>query len=112
MPTITSGLSPMNLRAICAAVPVLPWALWVLPLEVLAVFVAGLLEGLLDPSRAASSAGCSTMAVTATDLCSSALAPKDRAMPRGQALRATIYSCRPASCGDLLIVLARCSELF
>lgn len=28
MPTITSGLSPMNLRAICAAVPVLPWALW------------------------------------------------------------------------------------
>ena len=48
MPTITSGLSPMNLRAICAAVPVLPWALWYCP-EVLAVFVAGLLEGLLDP---------------------------------------------------------------
>lgn len=28
MATITSDLSPMNLRAICAAVPVLPWALW------------------------------------------------------------------------------------
>ena len=28
MATITSDLSPTNLRAICAAVPVLPWALW------------------------------------------------------------------------------------
>src|SRR4029453_18101475 len=28
MATIAVGLSPTNLRAICAAVPVLPWALW------------------------------------------------------------------------------------
>jgi len=28
MPTMASGWSPTNLRAICAAVPVLPWALW------------------------------------------------------------------------------------
>ncbi|MNF16932.1 hypothetical protein D3C80_2201900 [compost metagenome] len=28
MATMASGLSPMNLRAIWAAVPVLPWALW------------------------------------------------------------------------------------
>src|SRR2546427_10163327 len=28
MATMASGLSPTNLRAICAAVPVLPWALW------------------------------------------------------------------------------------
>jgi hypothetical protein len=28
MATMASGLSPTNLRAIWAAVPVLPWALW------------------------------------------------------------------------------------
>src|SRR5690606_20195409 len=67
MATMTSGLSPTNLRAICAAIAVLPCAVWnsqSRPLE--SVYPASF-NAFLTPSLSESRAGCSTMDVTATD---------------------------------------------
>ena len=68
MATMASGLSPMNLRAICAAVAVLPCALWYSHFRFLPASKPSALSCSLAPSRMASSAGCSTMASTSTDL--------------------------------------------
>ncbi len=74
MATMASGLSPMNLRAICAAVPVLPWALWYCHLRFLPDSKPASLSAACTPSRTASSAGCSTIAVIATDFCAACCA--------------------------------------
>ncbi|MNI40538.1 hypothetical protein D3C73_947630 [compost metagenome] len=69
MATMASGRSPTNLRAICAAVPLLPCALWYCHFRFLPDSKPACLRASCTPSRTASSAGCSTMAVTATDFC-------------------------------------------
>src|SRR5690606_36177864 len=93
MATITSGLSPTNLRAICPAVAVLPWAVWYCHLR-LSPLLPAASSAARTPSRTESSAGCSTMAVAATDLVSAttlengvaraiAKAPRDNHLPIG-----------------------------
>ncbi|MOA64774.1 hypothetical protein D3C78_1909360 [compost metagenome] len=57
MATITSGASPMNLRAICAAVAGLPCALWYWYLICLPASKPAAFSSSSTPLRAASSAG-------------------------------------------------------
>lgn len=74
MATMASGLSPMNLRAICAAVAALPCALWYSHFRLLPASKPWAFSSSLTPSRMASSAGCSTIDSTSTDLAACARA--------------------------------------
>src|SRR5690554_995172 len=85
--TITSGLSPTNLRVICAAIAVLPWAVWNCHLRPLASVYPAFSSVSCTPSLMESSAGCSTIEVTATDCAKArgeARIPANAAMPASQ----------------------------
>ena len=79
MATMASGLSPTNLRAICAAVPVLPWALWYCRTEVLARLVAPAFGAACTPSRTESKGRDAPRWPSATDF--AAYAPGDNGWP-------------------------------
>ena len=73
--------------AIWAAVPVLPWSLWYCHFRFLPDSKPASFRAACTPSRTESRAGCSTMAVTATDFCC-ALAGEMAATARARAPRA------------------------